>query len=1189
MNDSDKTKEQLIQEIELLRTLIDALPDRLYVKDAKSRFVICNKAVTEDTDLPFSEDPIGKNDFDLFPPEIAGTFYATEQEVIRTGKPMVNDEVFRTRRKDGQPNWSLCTKLPWRDKNGNVIGIIGSNRDVTEHKKAELALQDSEARYKAIFESAREGILVGIIETRQFMYANPAICKMFGYTAEELTRLTVNDIHLKEHLPYVSGQFVALMQDEVALTKNIPCLRKNGTVFYADISAARIILDNKACFVGFFSDTTERKHAEDALRESEQKYRLLVEQLPAITYTASLDETSTTLYVSPQTQEILGVSPEEYTADPDLWRKLLHPDDRNRVMAEIARSHQTGEPFNSEYRMLAKNGHTVWVRDNAKILKDDHGNPLYLQGIMHDITASKQAEEALRESEARYKAIFNSATEGIVVTDVETKRHKYANPAFCRMFGYTAEEIRQMSVYDIHPKEHMTSVIAGLEAQARGEKTLVQNVPCLHRNGTVFHADVDATSVVIDKRLCNVGLFTDITERKHAEEALRESEQKYRMLVEQLPTITYTASLDETSTTLYVSPQVREILGVSPEDYTTDPDLWRKLLHPDDRNRVMAEIASSHQTGRPFKSEYRMIAKNGHIVWMRDDAKIFRDEQDNPLYLQGVMYDITASKHAEEALRESEEKFRGIADRSFDMIFITDTRGFIKYLSPASNKIFGYKPEEMVGKNFASFLVESEIPKATKRFTEKLRGKKLDVLRLEAKKKDGSSVFIELSSSLIMQDSKAAGTQGIIKDVTERRKTEEQLKKAHEELETRVKQRTADLAKAVETLQIEIIERKRAEESLRSAEVRFRSIFENTIIGLYRTTPDGRILLANPALIKMMGCRSFKELAKFNVEKNGFDPSTPRSIFKERIKKEGRIIGLEFVWRRPNGTKLFVSESAFAVKDAKGKILYYEGTAQDITKRKEAEAKLMLYQQQLRSLASELSLAEERLRRRIAAELHDHIAQNLAISKIKLESLADNAEPDLVKSLNEVNGLISQTIEATRSLTFEISPPVLYELGFEAAVNWLAKQTRQRFGLEVEFADDGKPKPLNTDIRVLLFQAVRELLVNVVKHAKAKKVKVFTCRIQKNIQVTVEDNGVGFDIDAIRAVNDPAKGGFGLFNIRERLDQIGGSVIIHARAGKGTRITLTAPIEKQEKPLTRFSGARPDKNRKRRKKKERSA
>ena len=929
MSDSDKTKEQLIQEIELLQTLIDALPDRLYVKDTKSRFVICNKAVAEDTDLPFSGDPVGKNDFDLFGPEIAGTFYAAEQEIIKTGKPMVNEEVFSARRKDGQPNWSLCTKLPWRDKNGNIIGIIGSNRDITKRKMAEQALLDSEIRYKAIFESAREGILVGIIETKQIMYANPAICEMFGYAAEELTHLTINDIHPKEQLRYVSDRFEALVRTEAAFTQNLPCLRKNGTVFYADISATRIVLDNKACFVGFFTDTTERKHA----------------------------------------------------------------------------------------------------------------------------------EEALRESEARYKAIFNSATEGIIVADIETKRFKYVNQAACRMFEYTAEQLQQMTVYDIHPKEYMPSVIAGFEAQARGEKTLLQNVPCLHRNGTVFYANIDTTCVIIDQRPCNVGLFTDITERKNAEEALR----------------------------------------------------------------------------------------------------------------------------------ESEEKFRGLANRSFDMIFMTDTRGFIKYLSPASERIFGYKPEEMVGKHFANFLIKSEIPKATKKFTEKLQGKKHDILYLEAKKKDGSRVFIELSSSLIIQDGKTAGTQGIIKDVTERRKAEEQLQKAHEELEIRVKQRTSDLAGVVEDLQNEIAERKHAEESLRNTEERFRTIFENTIVGLYRTTPDGRILIANPALVEMMGCKSFEELAQINLEKDGLDSSTPRSIFKKVIEKEGRVIGLESVWLRPDGTKLFVSESAFAVKNGKGKIIYYEGTAHDITKRKEAEAKLMLYQQQLRSLASELSLAEERLRRRIAAELHDHIAQNLAISKIKLESLTDNAEPGLVKSLNEVNGLISQTIEATRSLTFEISPPVLYELGFEAAVNWLAKQTRKRFGLEVEFADDGKPKPLNTDIRVLLFQAVRELLVNVVKHARAKKAKVFICRIQKNIQITVEDNGVGFDVEAISAVKDPAKGGFGLFNIRERLDQIGGSVIINARAGKGTQITLTAPIENQEKPRTRFAGARPDKNRKRRKKKERSA
>jgi PAS domain S-box-containing protein len=784
MNDADKTREQLIEELNLLRTLINALPDRLYVKDAKSRFVICNKAVAEDTDLPLSGSPIGKSDFDLFGPELAGTFYAAEQEIIKTGKPMMNEEVYRTRRKDGQENWSLCTKLPWRDNEGRIIGIIGSNRDITEQKKA---------------------------------------------------------------------------------------------------------------------------------------------------------------------------------------------------------------------------------------------------------------EQALRESEVRYKAIFEAAREGIVAADIKTKRFKYANPAICEMLGYTAEEMQKMSINDIHPKEFLPHVISEFEAQARGEKTLACNIPCLRRDGTVFFADINTTNVMIDKRPCNVGFFTDITERKQAEEALRESEQKYRLLIEQLPAITYTAALDEKSTTLYISPQVQEILGVSQEDYKADPDLWRKMLHPDDRDRVLAELAASHQTGKLFSSEYRMVAKGGRIVWIRDDARIVEDSEGKPLYLQGVMYDIT-----------------------------------------------------------------------------------------------------------------------------ERKKAEEQLQKAREELETRVRQRTAELAQAVEELQKEIAERRQAEELLRKAEERFRTVFENTIVGLYRTTPDGRILLANPALVKMMGCQSLEELAQMNLEKEGFDPSTPRSIFKERIEKEGKVIGLESVWLRPDGTKLFVSESAFAVKDENGNTLYYEGTAQDISKRKDAEEKLLHYQQQLRSLASQLSLAEERLRRRIATELHDHISQNLAISKMKLDALADSSKPETAVQLKEVTGLIAQTIDVTRSLTFEMSPPVLYELGFEAAVGWLTKQTRQQFGLEVEFIDDGKPKPLTTDIRVLLFQAVRELLVNVVKHARTDKAKITSRKGRGCVRIIVEDNGVGFDTSSI-STRDYTKGGFGLFNIRERLDHIGGSVNIRSRPGHGARVTLIVPINTKTK------------------------
>ncbi|MFH1370716.1 MAG: PAS domain S-box protein [Planctomycetota bacterium] len=787
-------------------------------------------------------------------------------------------------------------------------------------------------------------------------------------------------------------------------------------------------------------------------------------------------------------------------------------------------------------------------------------------------TIPQRAEQVFQESERRYKAIFESATEGILIADIETKQLRYANPAICRMFGYAAEELQKMSVQDVHPKESFLHALSEFEAQARGEKTLACDIPCLRKDGTVFYADIDTTNVVIDQRSCNVGFFADITERKRAEEALRESEQRFRLLVEQLPAITYTAALDEASTTLYTSPQIEEILGGSVSDYKADPDLWRKLLHPDDRDRVLADVATSHQTGEPFSSEYRMIAKDGRVVWMRDDARIVEDAGGKPLYLQGVMYDITERKNTEESLRRAEEKFRGLVERSFDMIFMTDAEGYITYVSPACEKIFGYKPEEMLGKHFTRFLAKSDVQKALQHFKDDLTGRKTPaILQLEAVKKDGAHAFIELNPSLILKDGQPIGNQGIIRDITYRKKAQEELQKAQEELENRVRQRTTDLAGAVEKLQKEIAERKRAEESLRRTEQRFKTIFDNTILGFYRTTPDGRILLANPALIKMLGYDSFKELARLNLEKEGHDPSTPRSMFKKRIEEQGRVIGLESAWIKRDGSKLFVSESAYVTRDEQGNILYYEGTVQDITKCKEVEEKLLLYQDQLRSLASQLSLAEERLRRRIATELHDHIAQNLAISKIKLASLADTASTQQrAKAIREITDLITQAIEDTRSLTFEVSPPVLYELGFEAAVRWLAKQAGRRFGLKVEFTDDGLAKPLDTDIRVLLFQAVRELLVNVVKHAKTGKASISTRKIHNNIRMTIEDEGVGFDTSGVGA-SDYTKGGFGLFNIRERLNYIGGKVEIRSRPNHGTRITLFAPLLKNKKPPRKHS------------------
>ena len=243
-----------------------------------------------------------------------------------------------------------------------------------------------------------------------------------------------------------------------------------------------------------------------------------------------------------------------------------------------------------------------------------------------------------------------------------------------------------------------------------------------------------------------------------------------------------------------------------------------------------------------------------------------------------------------------------------------------------------------------------------------------------------------------------------------------------------------------------------------------------------------------------------------------------------------------------------------------GKVLSFH----DITERRRTEKSILENREHLRSLTSQLSLAEERERRRIADQLHDRVGQSLLASKIKLGAARESGPPTTLEGpLDEVYRLIEQTIKDVRSLTFELSPPILYMLGFEAAVEWLTEQAEKQYGVRCEFEDDGETKPLDDDIRVLLFQNVRELLVNVCKHSQADNARVCVSREDNVICVNVEDNGVGFDSSEVETHWDESSG-FGLFSIRERLSRFGGAFEIDSEPGSGTRIMLTAPLKSED-------------------------
>jgi PAS domain S-box-containing protein len=263
----------------------------------------------------------------------------------------------------------------------------------------------------------------------------------------------------------------------------------------------------------------------------------------------------------------------------------------------------------------------------------------------------KQAEKELRESEERYKTVFEGAAGGILIADIETKAFRYANPATCRMLGYTEEKLKRMNVLDLHPKESLEHVISEFEAQSRGEKTLATNIPFLKKDGSIIYVDVNTSKLLVDGKTCNVGFLANITERKQAEEELKESEKKFRGLIERLKDVLYRMSLPDGAYE-YFSPAATSVFGYSSKKFIDKPLFIREIVHPDYIDYFQKKWSALLEGKIPPTYEYKIIDPEGNERWILQSNNGVFDHQGNIIAIEGICRNITASKQAEEALRK---------------------------------------------------------------------------------------------------------------------------------------------------------------------------------------------------------------------------------------------------------------------------------------------------------------------------------------------------------------------------------------------------------------------------------------------------------------------------------------------------------------------------------------------------------
>jgi PAS domain S-box-containing protein len=415
----------------------------------------------------------------------------------------------------------------------------------------------------------------------------------------------------------------------------------------------------------------------------------------------------------------------------------------------------------------------------------------------------------------------------------------------------------------------------------------------------------------------------DIRQRTPAEEALRESEARSRLLSD--------AALEgivihSDGEFIEANSNFSSMLGYDRQELISRQ--WLRVFAAEHRAAIAELIASDY--AQPYESV--MIRKDGTRLPVEIVGKTIYSG-DHKLRVVAVR-DVTERKKAEAELRRSEERHRALVQATALVVWNTNAHGEVVEDIPTWREFTGQSVDESKGWGWLEAIHPNDREHAAEVWKRALEQRDIYLSQFRAKRQDAVyRLFQARGVPILDDDGNIREWVGTCTDVTDSTRAEEELRRHRGKLEELVAERTEELGR-------EVAEHQRAEEALRESEERFRHIFENAMIGLYRTTPDGRILMANPTLVRMLGYTSFEKLAQRNLEESGYEPEYPRSAFQQAIEDQGQVTGLESAWTRRDGTTLFLRESARAVRDEAGNILYYEGSIEDITAARKAEQAL---------------------------------------------------------------------------------------------------------------------------------------------------------------------------------------------------------------------------------------------------------
>jgi len=784
-------------------------------------------------------------------------------------------------------------------------------RDITERKQAEQALDDEATRRRILIDQSLDGIVI-LDENAKVYEANQKFAEMLGYTPTEVRELYTWDWDTqwsREELLEM-GRNV----DETGYHVETYHRRKDGSTIDVEISINGAVVAGQKLIFCVCRDITERKRAEEVLRESENKYRTIFENVSEVII--RLDKYGKVIDINGRAEECFGYEPEEVIGKNFAKLGVLKLKDTPKLVklfSEIIRGKRA--PFTIELEAKRKDGSPVTIEVNNTLVKKD-GKAEGFVSIVRDITERKQAEEALQTERNKLKSVIDAMADGLSIQDrdfniiYQNKPSKIGAGHDC--LGekcYQAYENRD-KVCDGCPvkkafKDGKSHTAERSHVTPSGEVTFWENTasPVRDAQGNI------ASCLEITR---------DISERKRAEQTLQESEQYLKTLFD--ATTGGILVIDpQTHRIVDANPAISQIMGI-PQDQIIGHVCHRFVCPAELGQCPITDLKQEMDT-----KECKILNANGEeLSILKSVVPITRQ---GCQYLLELVFDITERKRAEEALRESEERYRAVIEGAHDMIQSVALDGSINFVNQAWLDALGYTKEDLPKLNLLDLISPESCPHCQEMFAKVIEGEPAHNVQATFLTKDGRKILVEGNAAPRYIGDKAVATQGIFRDITERKQMEQQLQEKHEQLDAQ----NEELRTINEELQA-------TEEELQNSQERLERMFESVTDGISVINLNGIITKVNERSVQMHGFASEDDM----LGRNAFDLVTPQDHQRiaadiRKALKEGVIRGGEYTMLRVDGTEFPGELSTSVLKDGLGNVIGHISIARDITYRKQME------------------------------------------------------------------------------------------------------------------------------------------------------------------------------------------------------------------------------------------------------------